>query len=343
MKKSKWYLNRKVNYYPFDIYLVNQGYTKYQQKNFGLGFKNTFYYFRDGVIYSLRGQKDIIQITRYLEGKFSRKFAERFSQIIRAYAREFLKVTKVAFRSRLALVKNFDHFCLSFENLFSVFQMPEYAQLFLKNADRDLLIKFGMSRDFAARQCLVPAENIFRKRLGEILNINPERALMLLPEEVKTALRTGKFPAKFNRRKTFAMLFGKNKLSVCWNKEADRMFAREYADLAADKNIKELKGNAVYAGLVRGQAYVALNYNDFVKMPAGAIVICSMTRYDAVPFLKKVKAVVTDQGGLTCHAAIIAREFKIPTIVGTKIATEVFKNGDMVEVDANTGVVRKVK
>jgi len=59
--------------------------------------------------------------------------------------------------------------------------------------------------------------------------------------------------------------------------------------------------------------------------------------------MKKAVAVITDEGGITCHAAIVSRELKIPCIVGTKIATRVLKDGDKVEVDADKGVVKIIK
>ena len=58
--------------------------------------------------------------------------------------------------------------------------------------------------------------------------------------------------------------------------------------------------------------------------------------------MKKAKAIVTDEGGITSHAAIISRELKIPCVIGTKIATDVFKDNDSLEVDADNGVVRKL-
>ena len=58
--------------------------------------------------------------------------------------------------------------------------------------------------------------------------------------------------------------------------------------------------------------------------------------------MKKAAAIVTDEGGLTAHAAIVARELSIPCIVGTKFATRAFKDGDMVEVDADRGIVSKI-
>ena len=58
--------------------------------------------------------------------------------------------------------------------------------------------------------------------------------------------------------------------------------------------------------------------------------------------MKKASAIITDEGGLSCHAAIVARELGIPCIIGTKIATKVLKDGDRVEVDADKGIVKKI-
>ncbi len=64
-----------------------------------------------------------------------------------------------------------------------------------------------------------------------------------------------------------------------------------------------------------------------------------MTSPDMVPIFKKVSAVLTDEGGLTSHAAIVSREMKIPCVLGLGNATRVIKNGDMLEVNADTGHV----
>ena len=59
--------------------------------------------------------------------------------------------------------------------------------------------------------------------------------------------------------------------------------------------------------------------------------------------MQRASAFVTDEGGITCHAAIVAREMRKPCIVGTRVATRVLKDGDIVEVDANSGIVRIIK
>jgi pyruvate,water dikinase len=68
-----------------------------------------------------------------------------------------------------------------------------------------------------------------------------------------------------------------------------------------------------------------------------------MTRPEYVPLMKKAAGIITDEGGITCHAAIVSRELKIPCVIGTKIATKVLKDGDMVEVDADKGIVKILK
>jgi phosphoenolpyruvate synthase/pyruvate phosphate dikinase len=75
----------------------------------------------------------------------------------------------------------------------------------------------------------------------------------------------------------------------------------------------------------------------------GNILVAIQTTPHFIPYMKKTKAIITDEGGLICHAAIIAREFKIPCIVGTKIATKVIKDGDFIEVDANKGIIKIIR
>jgi len=104
-----------------------------------------------------------------------------------------------------------------------------------------------------------------------------------------------------------------------------------------------LKGIPASAGIVSGKARVVLDPSQNSKMRKSDVLVTEMTNPLFVPAIQKAKAIVTDVGGLLCHAAIIAREMKKPCIIGTKIATQVLKDGDLVEVDANKGVVKIIK
>ncbi len=73
----------------------------------------------------------------------------------------------------------------------------------------------------------------------------------------------------------------------------------------------------------------------------GEVLVSPMTVPDVMPAMRKAAAIVTDEGGITCHAAIVARELKKPCVVGTKTATTVFKTGDRLIVDTRRCLVRK--
>ncbi|MBI2047584.1 MAG: hypothetical protein HYT27_00435, partial [Parcubacteria group bacterium] len=103
---------------------------------------------------------------------------------------------------------------------------------------------------------------------------------------------------------------------------------------------KIIKGNIAYPGIVRGRARIVVSKEKIGVVEEGDVLITAMTTPEFMPALKKAVAFVTDEGGITSHAAIVSRELKKPCIIGTKIATQVLKDGDLVEVDADRGVVR---
>ena len=105
---------------------------------------------------------------------------------------------------------------------------------------------------------------------------------------------------------------------------------------------QQVRGRIAYPGSAKGRARIISSYSDLAKIGKGDVLVTTMTTQEMVPVLEKVAAFVTDEGGITCHAAIIARELKKPCVIGTKTATKAFKDGDLVEVDAVYGVVRKL-
>ncbi|HLC48702.1 MAG TPA: PEP-utilizing enzyme [Candidatus Norongarragalinales archaeon] len=105
----------------------------------------------------------------------------------------------------------------------------------------------------------------------------------------------------------------------------------------------ELKGTCACAGTVKGPAKIILTAKDLHRLKQGDVLVTIMTTPDFVRGMKRAGAIVTNDGGITCHAAIVSREFNIPCVVGTRVATKVFRDGDILEVKAAHGVVRKVK
>jgi phosphohistidine swiveling domain-containing protein len=125
--------------------------------------------------------------------------------------------------------------------------------------------------------------------------------------------------------------------------EALKIYKEEEEITNMKDSAGEIKGRTAFAGKVKGVVRIIVKGEDFPKFKDGEILVTHMTRPEFVPLIKKSIAVITDEGGITCHAAIISRELKIPCIIGTMNATLRLKDGDIVEVDANNGIVRIIK
>ncbi|MDF1592002.1 MAG: PEP-utilizing enzyme [Desulfobacterales bacterium] len=108
-------------------------------------------------------------------------------------------------------------------------------------------------------------------------------------------------------------------------------------------DVKEIKGFAASAGVVEGPARVLKLLKEIVDLKPGEIIVCPNTNPSWAPVFTNIKAAVTDIGGLTSHAAIVCREYGVPSVTGTGIATSVIKTGDILKVDGDTGVVTIVK
>jgi len=114
-----------------------------------------------------------------------------------------------------------------------------------------------------------------------------------------------------------------------------------------DKNnnpeVAVVKGSPAYGGIVRGTVRIVNSVRHISKISDGDILVAVTTSPALLPAMKKAAAIVTNEGGITSHAAIVSRELQIPCIVGAKNATRIFKGGQTVEVDAKHGIIRLVK
>lgn len=108
-------------------------------------------------------------------------------------------------------------------------------------------------------------------------------------------------------------------------------------------NANNIIGLKASKGSIKGPARIVLSYDDVGDLLEGEILITSMTSPKFIPAMKRAAGYVTDEGGALTHVAIVARELGKPCVVATQVATKVFKNGDIVEVDADHGIVRKIR
>ncbi len=179
-------------------------------------------------------------------------------------------------------------------------------------------------------------------KVAFVLNVSYNNMLNLCVPEIVLALR-GKLDYKKNieeRKKNFLIYYGLGEPVVLEGGEVEKFIENHSFLKRQNDDQKELKGKIAYKGFATGVVKILKTDADNVKVQKGDVVVAPMTIPSFMPALEKAVAFVTDEGGITCHAAIMAREMHKPCIIGTKIATKVLKDGDLVEVDANSGVVR---
>ena len=140
------------------------------------------------------------------------------------------------------------------------------------------------------------------------------------------------------RQRKFILARIAGKRIELYDKEADKFLKQNFFK---EEKPEIIRGFGVSLGQAKGKVIV-IKKPSIVSGKKGYVLVTTMTTPELLPLMKNAVAVVTDEGGLTCHAAIVARELKIPCIVGTRIATTILKNGDMVQVDASKGIVRKL-
>ncbi len=183
-----------------------------------------------------------------------------------------------------------------------------------------------------------------------------------LIEELAKRASADKIKVRFMRHEEIKAMLLKNqkpdlkelerrykKSILVWDRRGKTVFMTEHQGEAfVRKELKEemetagkikLYGTCASVGKFKGKVKVIRSPMHIIKMEKGDILIAPMTSPDYVLGMKKAGAIVTDEGGLTSHAAIISRELKIPCVVGTKEATKRFKDGDLVEVNADHGSV----
>ncbi len=180
------------------------------------------------------------------------------------------------------------------------------------------------------------------KKLEKKTGISFELLGYAFPEEIIA----NKFDAELlkKRREGYLWVIKNRKSSFYIGEKAGEIEKNELESEEIDySQLNEVKGVVASPGCVKGRVKVLLKFEDSSKVAPGDVLVTHMTNPKFSLAMKNAAAFVTDEGGLTCHAAIIARELLKPCIIGTRIATKVFKDGDLIEVNTGEKVVRIIK
>lgn len=177
----------------------------------------------------------------------------------------------------------------------------------------------------AAKVLRLPLDQFFAMTANEIL------------ESLKTGFVVVGEQIRKERQHAWCLLLYKGSIHFCAPTKAQENINVTQSDVSF------LQGVVASTGKVEGVVRVIKSDDDLKALKTGEILVAIMTRPEFGPALDRAAAFVTDEGGMLSHAAIVSREMNKPCIIGTKSATQVLKDGDLVEVDADNGVVRVIE
>lgn len=226
-------------------------------------------------------------------------------------------------------------------NLISKINLPaDLGHLFAIARDIIWLKDFRKNAMFHGHYVL----DMLTKEIARRLNLTHKQANHFLTAEVEEALLHGKYDENvLNDRIKYCVIWADEKNArYFYGKEArEKMKSIEVEEVVLDSSGK-FTGTTACPGIVQGPVKIILSVEDIDKVKNGDVLVAKTTYPSYLPAMKRASAIVTEDGGITCHAAIVAREFKIPCVVGVKKVTDTLKDGEMIEVDANTGYIKKI-
>lgn len=336
-------------------WLITRGLTR----RLGMGLSDQVIHFNGRAVECYRLRNDLAQLRKYFTNlPLTTKFLsidQTDRQLFRKQIRAIRKLARQRPRTRQGMLKNINQCIKLWENPWPRYWLALYfpgawADDFRERygkAAEPTLKAFYEDRAFS-EGTLESMDLAWRDIIAQVLKrhgIPTSYATLLRLSEVRRFLATNRTPPLRElqaRRRGYILAGGKLYVDMPFEKVLDRL-GYPYTPPKINRGERHLTGTVAYGrGVLRGRVKIALNYDEVHQFPKGAILVTTMTAPEFIPAMKRAKAIITDEGGLTSHAAIVSRELKIPCIVGTKIATRVLKDGDRVEVDAERGIVRKL-
>jgi phosphohistidine swiveling domain-containing protein len=192
------------------------------------------------------------------------------------------------------------------------------------------------------RQAIYVIVNKIIDRLAKRFKIEAKYLETLSTKELIKAIKNRKNSPSDLKERFERSLFipqSADDYQIVINEEKINSYLAERINRLAINKTKTIKGQTACPGKVRGRVRLVFGPQHNNKISEGDILVSVSTSPQLLPAMKKALAFITDMGGITSHAAIVSRELKKPCVVGTKIATQVLRDGDIVEVDANKGVI----
>lgn len=341
-----------------NIFAWHKGYTAGMKKWLGWSYSDAVFYVHDGYSDIMRPPEEHFVFLKELvlskidnEPDWFNKEYNKFIELTNEVYKFFNKCKKSNKISNNKLLLDYKSYIKYIEFVMGPFITILWLPIWCENNKRlmakyNKVIKLSIQGRKKSEQIFPRGDELIINILDYISNktkISKKLLYFLSKDELIDFLINDKKPNELElKKRRNGFIFCKKGIILINNKPIKKVFA----DLGYNYktvnifNLKELKGSIACKGVVKGKIRVIMSKNKILSIKNKEILVASMTTPEYLPAMKKATAIITDEGGITCHAAIIAREMQKPCIIGTKIATQVLKDGDFVEVDANKGVVR---
>lgn len=260
------------------------------------------------------------------------------------YAAEAAKMTPEAAQHELEeIVRGFEENKRAYTDLMALIKNPELKTL-AEIVHTYTLLRTSRMDEFKQAQARM---RIFFDRVAAGLSADSKKTwgryevVSLTHEEILSYLHDGKIPdveiatLRARQQYIYYTIDGKPEFIYEEKEITEAISAITGRDLIQ----KNIQGTIAFKGVAQGKVSIVNSKADLSKVNPGDVLVARVTMPDYLPAMIHAVAFVTDEGGITSHAAIVARELKKPCVVGTKTATNMLKDGDMVEVDANMGII----
>lgn len=244
---------------------------------------------------------------------------------------------------KVPTIKEYEKFLLYFDRHLAYHNFTKKTVDFFKPQDLKRLLPYFQEARKYSEPVYSESEIFFRsiaKSIAKEKKYSANLLTCLTRKEFEIFLNYHKLPNKnilAERYRNSVLYFELGKETLLTGGEAKKV--QSMINKQGQSTQKELKGIKAYPGQVISVARVILDPHKKHIFNRGDILVTGMTRPEFMPYIKKASALITDVGGILCHAAITAREFKIPCIVGTVSATKTLKDGQKVKVDADKGII----
>jgi phosphohistidine swiveling domain-containing protein len=230
-------------------------------------------------------------------------------------------------------------------NYFEKYKLPRNIQTVANYLSQSTYIR--TYRRYSTSRTAWYSQGLYEE-IGKRLGLTWDELVYLTQEQVYEALgakigtkRLKKYSAE-NKKFSCAYLDDSGEIHFLVGNRAEQFALKQTTDeetVGGDI----LHGRPIYLGKATGRAKIVTDSKDLDKVEKGDILVAVQTPPDYIRALKKVAGAVVDEGGVTSHASILCRECKVPAIIGTKVATKTYKDGDLLVLDSTVGVVQRIK